>query len=172
MKVLLTYAGTIIDFDFDLLKELCVLLDSQLDHLDTAASESPDPDGFGIFDSIDHVSGLGFAACQQYISSIAGLAGIPKHRAIECPPIHSSGHPVVALVNAAANHWKHSSEWSEPPDKQAVRTLKVLASLDVDVEREHLIWNALYKIVCPERARFGNLLPLLIKWRDELVAAK
>ena len=81
---------------------------------------------------------------------------------------------MTQLINAAANYWKHSADWSDDvPDKRAEelrkQTLKVIQSLGVDTNRPYPLTNTMYEIINQRPARFVNLLPLLMEWRDGIV---
>ena len=76
---------------------------------------------------------------------------------------------MAQLVNAAANHWKHSSEWSvDAPTIQAAQTLEAISSLGVDTTDSYPIGNTLFALLTPHQARFANLIPFLTQWRDAL----
>jgi hypothetical protein len=102
----------VIDFDLDFLQAAAVLVDTRLERLDKEAEASPDPDAFGIFDQVEYITGFGFVACQTYITAIASRRKLQKREALALGPKHRTGRSMAQLTNAAANHWKHSAEWS------------------------------------------------------------
>jgi len=155
----------ILDFDLPLLEEVAVILDAQLDRLELEARGTDNPDDFGIFDRAQHVTGLGFAACQNYIASRTGR--VSKRLAFQVGPTHRTGQPMVALVNAAANYWKHSAQWGETLTPLEQQTAEFFSSLGVPL-LGYCLTNYLYELVRPLPARFGTLLPFLVHWRDEL----
>lgn len=159
-----------IDPDLPLLEEVAAILDAQLKRLELEAGRSDDPDAYGVFDSLEHVAGLGFAACQNYIASWAASCRVSRQLALQLGPKHRTGQPLVALVNAAANYWKHSPEWGNTLTAQAQRTADLFASLGVPVS-EYALINFLHELVRPLPSRFGTLVPFLVHWRDELAAA-
>lgn len=161
----------LLDYQLGLLQEALALFDEHLDRLEAAANSSPDPDQEGVFDSMDYVAGMGFAACQQYVVSIHSQLQMSRLKALQCPPLHRTGHAIAAVVNAAANHWKHSSEWGDPPSHRAGQTLEVLRDLGVQVSGNYVMVNVLHHLLSPLRARFGNLVPFLTGWRDEVFRA-
>jgi hypothetical protein len=76
---------------------------------------------------------------------------------------------MAQLVNAAANHWKHSPEWSlDAPTAQAAQTLEAISSLGVDTNGSYPVANTLFAMLTPHQARFANLIPFLTQWRDAL----
>lgn len=158
------------DFDLDFLQSAVVLIDSGLERLEPEIQASPDPDMFGIYDEVEYIAGFGFVACQTYMTAVVGRSRIEKRQSLTFGPKHKTGRPIVQIVNAAANYWKHSSEWSlDAPTTQAKQTLEVIASLDIDTDMGHYpVMNTLYTILAPNPTRFANLIPLLIQWRDAL----
>jgi hypothetical protein len=160
----------ILDPDLVLLEDVAVFLDARLNQMQEEARRTDDPDATGVFDRLEHVTGLGFAACQNYIVSCSGLNRVSKQRALELGPKHHTGEPMVALVNAAANYWKHSSEWNSmrgPGPGQ--RTGELFASLGVAFS-EYCLTTFLYELVRPLPPRFATVVPFLVRWRDDLAA--
>jgi hypothetical protein len=92
-------------------------------------------------------------------------SSLNKRKALELEPIHTCGISIAKLVNAAANHWKHSSEWSKTaPSRQALGTIAIFESLGVDPWGDYALANALHAIVNPHPTRFASLLPFLEQW--------
>lgn len=159
----------ILDFDLDFLKHAVHLVDGRLEIIDKKAQASPDPDSFGIYDETEYVTGFGFVACQTYISATLGRTKIKRRDALELGPKHRTGRPIVSLVNACANHWKHSPEWPVGnSSSQAKQTLEVISSLGIDTSGSYPIANALHEILTPRPMRFVTVLPFLTQWRDAL----
>jgi hypothetical protein len=159
----------ILDFDLDFLRAAAALVDASLERLDKEAKASPDPDSFGVFDQAEYIAGFGFVACQTYATAVASRRKLKKHEALSLGPKHRTGRSVAELINAAANHWKHSPGWS--PDAlttQAQQTLDVIAGLGVDTDASYSLANTLYEILVPHPPRFANLIPFLTQWRDAL----
>ncbi len=161
----------ILDFDLDFLRGAAALVDAGLERLNGKADASPDPDAFGVFDEMEYITGFGFVACQTYATAIVSRSKLKgkKHEALALGPKHRTGRTMIQLINAAANHWKHSSEWIfDTPTTQAKQTLEVISSLGVDTSGSYPIGNMLYEILTPHPARFANLIPFLTQWRDIL----
>jgi len=161
----------IFDFDLDFLRSAAALIDAKLEYLDGQVRESPDPDSFGIFDETEYITGFGFVACQTYATARVSRSKFKskKSEALALGPKHRTGRSMAQLINAAANHWKHSPEWSlDAPTTQAKQTVEVISSLGVDTNGSCPIANMLYEILTPHPARFANLIPFLIQWRDTL----
>ncbi len=162
----------IIDFNLDFLRRAAVLIDASLDRLDRESGASQDPDAFGIFDEAEYLVGFGFVACQTYLTAIASQSTLKgeKRKALSLGPLHRTGQSMAQLVNAAANYWKHSPEWSlDTPSIQAKQTLEVISRLGVDTSAPYPTANMLYEILTPHPARFAPLLPFLTQWRNTLL---
>lgn len=157
----------IIDPDLPLLEELLSLLDSQMARLQRKAQASADPDGYGVFDSFEHVVGLGFATCQTYLVARSARSGVSKPVALERGPTHRCGKTIASIVNAAANYWKHHEEWSVSPASQRERTIEVISSMGIN-PAEYTLANMLHELLRPLPARFVSLLPFLVQWSDSL----
>ena len=157
------------DFDLDFLRAAAALVDASLERLDNKANASPDPDAFGIYDQAKYISGFGFVACQTYATAVVRWSKIEKREALSLGPKHRTGRSMVELTNAAANHWKHSPEWSlDAPGPQAKQTLEAISSLGVDTSGSYPVANTLHEMLTPHPARFANLIPFLTQWRDAL----
>lgn len=157
-------------------------MDERLTRLDAAANASFVPDQDGTLDRIEYFAGFGFVACQVYISNHANHANhakIGKADALDAEPNHQCGTPIVALSNAAANLWKHKSEWSFDYStsswqrgalrRDACRTIQVLEQIGLDTRPGYYsAANALYEITRPHPARFATLIPFLLRWKDGL----
>lgn len=159
----------IFDFDLQFLRDAAALVDAGLERLYREADAIPDPVGFGVFDQVEYIAGFGFVACQTYATAVVSRRKIEKGAALALGPKHRTGRTIAELVNAAANHWKHSPEWSrDTPTSQAQRTIEVIQSLGVDANGSYPLANSLHAILRPLPPRFANLIPFLIQWRDAL----
>src|SRR5688572_2918575 len=97
----------VIDFDLRLFVDVATVLDR---HISVVSDESIDAemaDQMGLFDRAEHACGLGFVACQAYLASTYSDLGITKSVALTVGPDHRWGGKAVAIINAAANFWKH-----------------------------------------------------------------
>ncbi len=161
----------ILDFDLDFLKEATALVDGRLEQLERKAEDSPDPDMYGVYDRAEYITGFGFVACQTYATGVMSLSKskVEKRDALALGPKHRTGLTMIELINAAANHWKHSPEWSlDAPAPHAQKTLKVIAILGVNSHGSYPVANMLHHILTPHPARFANLIPFLTQWKDAL----
>ena len=157
------------DYDLSFLQDAVALVDSHLIRLDRAVEASPDPDTFGVFDEVEYITGFGFVACQAYATAVTCRSSPTKAEALSSGPKHRTGLPIAQIVNAAANFWKHSQEWSfDTPTSQAQRTLAVISGLGIDPRCSYPIANTFHELLTPHPARFASLLPFLKQWRDVL----
>lgn len=156
------------EFDFSFLRDAATLVDSRLRVLELAAQRSEDPDGQGICDKAEYITGFGFVACQTYIIACVSKSGLSKRKALEFGPFHSCGQSIVSLVNAWANYWKHGPEWGTPMTQQAQETLATISALGIDVCGSYPTTNALAALVRPNEPRLERLIPFLRQWRDSL----
>ncbi len=157
------------DFDLDLLKQLVPILDQHLIVMYQEAAQEEDLDSFGYYDNAEHITGLGFVACQTYMSSVCGFYRIEKQKALLVGTKHSSGQTKVRIINDAANYWKHNSEWPlEKSDKRRNDIEKTFESIGFPVDIDYPLCNVLAEIVSPEKAAFKPIIPILESWRDEL----
>ena len=162
----------ILDFDLDFLRAAATLVDGSLERLQAEAHSSADPDAFGIFDEMEYITGFGFVACQGYATAIVSRSQLKgkKREALALGPKHRSGRSMVQLVNAAANHWKHSPEWAlDAPTAQAEQTIEVISSLGVNTNDSYPVATMLHEILAPHKAQFKKLIPFLTEWRDALL---
>jgi hypothetical protein len=157
----------ILDLHLPLGEEVTGVLDRELHRLSVEAAASPDPDAEGIFDRVEYVTGLGFIVCQNYVAACAGSRGCAKSDVLQLGPKHRCGESMVAVVNAAANYWKHHETWGVAGAAPSPRTTEVLAALGIQMT-EYLATNVLTALLDPLPIRFATLLPFLTKWRDAL----
>ena len=160
----------IVDPYIDVLQGAARSLDTQLSKLDRDAQRVEDPDMSGQYEAAEYLTGLGFVACQQYMTCAFAGKGIKKRVALDLGPKHRCGETFAALVNAAANHWKHCTEWDGPKvDRaRADQTSESLRCLGINVEQSYVLANALHEILRPHPARFRHLIPFLEQWRDDV----
>lgn len=154
------------DGDLQLLSELLAILDSKLAEISSLIVASVDPESDGLTDRGEYFVGVGFSAIQQYLTDTLTLTGISKSRAFDIGPIHSDGLPFVAVVNAAANWWKHSAEWVEQPTRNrlTLRTKEIVTT--VSGTEDYPLSNVLTNLQNSTDITLGALLPSLVLWRS------
>ena len=161
----------LIESDTEFLREAAALVDNRLDKLYGDVKVHPDPFGYGLIDSIDYVLGFGFVACQTYVPTIVKWSDLDKREALKLGPRHRSGRPMIELVHACANYWKHNAEWAlDSPRPREQITIDIIASLGVDTSKEYPMPDALHQLLDPHPPRIKYLIPFLTQWRDEVLA--
>lgn len=159
--------GTVIDIDLNALRKLLSVLDAAREGIDRAlegcSGESP------LMEDGDDLAGLGFVACQRYITIVISDLGIEKEAALDKGPrVESSGDTKVSVINAAANAWKHEPEWKDPLREGQFKTLERLGGGAGNPKWQYKFANALCEL-SPDN-RFAGVIPALEKWRDVLRA--
>lgn len=169
----------IFDEELTFLADMLSVLDSRLDVIDRAVELSSDPDSMGLFDQLEFVAGMGFVACQWYMSSTFGPLGVSKRAALQLGPCHAGGETIACVVNATANFWKHQGEWDlgsrafrehsglTPVQLRTIEVMESVTPWDV-----YTCFNVLAALTLPGEPRLKNLLPQLEAWRDALDRAR
>lgn len=141
-----------------------------MDRIDSQAAKSEDPDQFGIYDDYEHILGLGFVACQTYISS--KLRGKSKSQVLSLGPKHRCNQTFAAITNACANYWKHHDEWERASLRDdAKKTISILQAMGADVWSSYPTSNIMQVLIAPHTPRFKNLLPFLKQWAETVTNA-
>ena len=169
--MLITTASGLIDYDLELLVDVASVFDRQLEGIARKSTECEDPDAFGYFDRAEHITGLGFVACQAYMAATYGYLRIAKPFALTVGPRHASGRAVAELINHAANYWKHNSAW--PLEKNERRQKQVIEAFDdigFPVGTDYPLSGVLMELSAPHEPSFRTLATLLEAWRNELRA--
>jgi hypothetical protein len=164
----------IIDLYLDIVEEIVQRLDDHLKRETARAAKLEDPDLTTAYDAGEYICGLGFATLQQYMTHFVDSEGQSDNRAhmLNRGPTHKCGQTYAALVNAAANHWKHSTEWevSGAKDPRARQSIFPLRQLGVDLDNEvFVLTHSLTLLMHPNPARFQLLVPFLSRWRGDVV---
>jgi hypothetical protein len=170
-----THIRQLVDYDLQFLDELTALLDRRLDELEREMDGHPDPDAWGFLDSWDATAGLGFVACQNYLTAVVGKGS--KKACLPLGPTHAAGDSIASIVNAGANYVKHHAEARPLDDLHLVAVMHRLnvwewnASQERDGAISYPMGNLLFEALKPAPRRFGELLPLLERWRDAVIEA-
>jgi hypothetical protein len=162
--------GSVADYDLDLLADVLAVQDRELAARSAEAGAVQDPDAFGIFDRMEHATGLGFVACQTYMTSTYAQAGVRKSEALRLGPQHSSGESVVQAITHAANYWKHRDEWVLDGDGR--REERIRAAFDrigFPVDTDYPLSGILTELVSPASPAFAPLVAVFADWRTAVV---
>lgn len=162
---LLFFGPDVLDYELESLRLVAGILDAARADYDRALAgvteESP------LHESVDDLSGLGFVACQKYVTAIAASLRVDRAAALAAGPRTPSGESLASLVNAAANTWKHQAEWPDPLTGREVRTVERLAH-DLDEHSwDYKYVNALH--AAAPSGRFSDVADRLAEWRDDLL---
>lgn len=170
--MLLKTSSGLIDYDLDLLADVIHVIDEQLEKIVHRSSSVVDPDAMGYFDRAEHIIGLGFVACQAYMSSTYGFLRVPKQVALTRGPRHSCGRTLANLVNHAANYWKHNSEWPlEKSHRQKAKIIAAFEAIGFPVGTDYPLRGVLTELAAPHEASFAPIVATLETWRNEVEAA-
>ncbi|MGZ8410435.1 MAG: hypothetical protein ACXWVS_11055 [Hyphomicrobium sp.] len=181
------------DADLYFLKDILIMLDAKLLELDCKIQEarknSIDPEGLGLFDKGEYIIGMGFAACQRYMTSTFGPMKVEKEDALKIGPNHENGESIATIINAAANYWKHCDEWRHVSFAREPESNMVVAILhDIDILTGHQkktikqietvtpwadytcsnLLASLIKTSELSELRLSLLVPFLEEWRNQL----
>ena len=160
---------SMLDYELNLLRHLIHVIDQHLDHIYKESLKVDNPDSLGYFDNAEHVVGLGFVACQTYLSSVCGYLKVEKRKALSVGPLHPSGQTKVEIINHAANFWKHNSEWSLNKDsRQKKFDEDALESLGFPVGIDYPLSGVLNELTIPDVVKFESIVKVLEAWKDEL----
>ena len=160
---------SMLDYDLNLLRDLVHVIDEHLDHILKESLQVDDPDGLGYFDNAEHVVGLGFVACQTYVSSVCGYLKIEKRKALSVGPLHPSGQTKVQIINHAANYWKHNSGWSfDKNSKQKKFVEDSFESVGFPVRIDYPLSGVLKELTFPNVVTFESIVKVLEAWKDDL----
>ncbi len=159
----------ILFYEHKLTIELVETLDKKLDEMVEECSHYEDPDMMGLFDSAEHVTGLGFVTLQAYMTAVYGILKIKKKMVLLEGPKHSDGNSIARIVNDAANYWKHNNEWSmEKTPKRRKLIESTFESIGFPVDLDYPLSGVLTEISVPKYASLGAVFEKLEKWQRTL----
>lgn len=149
----------IYDLERDFLADVLELLGGRLSELESLDTDPPEESY--VFDPMEHLAGVGIVAAQRYLASVCKWLSVPKEKALLLGP-QRKGIAVAAVVNAAANYWKHIED--ETPIRASTR--KTLEEVGVVLDSSYCVSNALYE--CGYQ-NFKGLLDDLVNWRNAVM---
>ncbi len=154
------------DREMQLMSEVLATIDSKLAEVLRLIAVSADPESEGLTDRGEYFIGVGFSVIQQYLTDTLTLTGVSKKRALDIGPRYSEKLTVVAVVNAAANWWKHSAEWvgQSVKDKVALNTQEIVS--EVANAEDYPLSIVLSELQDKDQISLGALLPNLVLWRS------
>lgn len=160
--MILFFGDDVVDDGMHALRNILAMIDAERARIDAAliavTEECP------LHEEADELAGLGFVACQRYITQVAAQFEVPRNAAVAAGPAAPSGQAAASLVDAAANAWKHEAEWRDPPERRQEATADRLVADLPEQGGDYKYVNALHA-VCPD-GRFASMADLLVRWRD------
>lgn len=164
--MLLIAENGLVDCELDRLCELLDLLDQKISEISALIRESVDPDAEGLLDRGEYFIGVGFVAIQQYLLDSLMFTGIEKDKAYKLGSVHSSGITYVALINSAANWWKHEAEWAgnNKVPKSGERTFIHITDVAETVGYELSV--VLASLCGSGSLSLKGVVPWLVEWRN------
>jgi len=156
------------DDQLHLLSELLALLDTKIIEIYKLLATTSDPESDGLLDRGEYFLGIGIVAIQQYLADTLTLTGIEKKQALNLGPAYSEQLTFVAVLNAAANWWKHSAERypNTAPRRDAVRSSEIVN--EVGDSDSYELSNVLANLLRTSEVTLCSLLPNLVLWRSAL----
>ena len=163
-----------IDFQKGLTGQLINIIDERIDKLYDLI-ENSHIDDESIFESIEHIVGLGFVVLQQYITVVRGDLKKEREDALSKEPKHESGNTFAKIVDASADYWKHNGEWRLDTDRnrkgkediEAIfKTISITSPISVD--DPYPLVKILFELSHTEKGRFNAVFKKILEWRDEL----
>ncbi len=171
---LMTLAQQILDFDLHFMRSAFGLVDSQREKVGEYMKEDFQTEGdSALVDDSEYLHGIGFVTAQRYLTSSCRVLRMEreKQKAFAFGPKVNADVSCAALVNAVANHWKHSDEWDfDNLSGQAKETIETIQKAGVEVLQYggYVASNVFHKIGLK---KFSDLTPILKQWSDDVEAA-
>ena len=162
-----------IDFQKGLTSQLINIIDERIDKLYDLI-ENSHIDDESIFESIEHIVGLGFVVLQQYITVACGDFKKRKNKdVLSKGPKHKGGNTFSEIVNASANYWKHNSQWSLDKNrshKEKIEAIFKTISINspISVDDDYPLGNILSELSHTKNRRFNAVFKKILEWRNEL----
>ena len=156
-----------IDYQKGLTSQLINIIDEKLYDL----IRNSHIDDESIFESIEHIVGLGFVVLQQYMTVVCGNLEKKGKDVLSKGPKHKDGKTFSEIVNASANYWKHSSEW--PLDKNCRDKDKRIKAIEAILRSfsdngGYPLVNILSELSHTEKGQFNAVFKKILEWRNEL----
>ena len=166
----MTHYRHLVDYDLQFFEEVAELIDRRLDglHKDIEATDGVMDPGF-LIDHCEYMIGVGFITAQVYLNEV--IATADRKLCLGLGPLHANGQSVAAIVSAGADYAKHSP--SPPLHAPTRRILDACGVFTPDGQGAQPMnpLMLLLTLVTPDAMRFATLVPLLVKWRDGVIAA-
>lgn len=114
----------------------------------------------------EYLIGVGFCAMQRYLFDVLQDIDIKASDARELGPKSSKGEAVAKLIHAAANYWKHESEWDIWLDKLRKDSQRTVGTLLRGKESaDYPLADLLSELCVNKPLLLVSCLPQLKEWR-------
>ena len=165
----MTLAQQILDLDAHFMRNAFSLVDAQLETVGKYMEHDFKIEGDSAFvDDWEYLHGIGFVTAQKYLTSSCRVLRMEKDKgkAFAIGPKINSSISCAAVVNAAANHWKHADEWDfNNLSGQAKGTIETINKAGVQVpEYGGYVASEVFQKLGIEK--FTDLTPILKQWTD------
>ena len=171
----MTLAQQILDMEVHFMRNAFGLLDSQLEELNKYMTKDFETEGdSALVDDWEYLHGIGFVMAQRYLTSSCAVLRIGKNdkpKAFSVGPRVNADVCCAAVVNAVANHWKHSDEWDfSNLFDHSKRTIQTIKAVGVEVPQcgGYVASNVFGKMGLK---KFSDLTAILRQWSDDVEAA-
>lgn len=152
-----------------LTKNLLYTLDLRLKESIEEFDDYEDPDMMGLFDSMEHLAGLGFVTLQAYVTAVYGVLKKTKKSVLFIGPKHRGGIAIVKIVNDSANYWKHNNEWSIDKSSNHRKIIEsTFNSVGFPVDCDYPLSGILAELASPKDSSFKAVFEKLEKWQIEV----
>ncbi|MEG1453301.1 hypothetical protein [Brevundimonas sp.] len=156
------------------LKAHLTLLDTALDSINQAISQSTDPESEGLFDRGEYLIGSGFVAAQRYIQTVYFTEGIKPDVALSLGEKLNYYGTFAHAIWQGANYWKHEEEWYQTVSCGG--SLKGGSAKTRDNLEQYVDWddytcsNLLALILDGNELSLVALIPILEAWTEAVNA--
>ena len=171
------------DLELGRLCEFLEIIDTKLNEIDQCILKSAEPISDGLCDQGEYYIGIGFVAIQHHLIDSLIALDINKKEAYSSGLTHSSGVASVAVINAAANWWKHEAEWFKNGyfllndggsheltldiPKNGERAFEII--MNISNQYEYALSNVLASFSKSKRLSFTrNIIPHIEEWTKVL----
>ena len=124
----------------------------------------------GVLETGEYLIGVGFVAVQQHLNESLMNKYLNKNDAFSLGPIHSTHASSISIINAAANWWKHESEWhrlGEVP-RNGERTYNTI--MDISNQHDYALSNVLASFSESKNLSFSeSIVPCIEEWSKTIM---
>ena len=168
--MLLSFENEVHDTQLSTLTGLLEYIDSELLKIEVAIDAGYDVDSMGVLDTGEYLIGVGFVAVQQHLNESLITKYLKKNDAFSLGPMHSTNASSISIINAAANWWKHESEWhrlGEVP-RSGERTYNTI--MDISNQHEYALSNVLASFSESKKMSFSeSIIPCIEEWSKAIM---